>query len=171
MSDSALIKANQRLCSDCIALLETLDASLYHQTPAPHSSIGSHVRHIIEFYQCLLDDVQNTQHIDYDQRPRNARLSSDMPFAIENLRNIQQLLEAVVNLPQTVSVNETVSLAEQQPFHIKSSVSRELLFLHAHTLHHFSSIKAIAFALGVTLDAHFGKAPSTIMHEKAQSSR
>lgn len=169
MSDSALVEANQRLCDDCIALLAALDANLYQQAPPPYASIGAHVRHIIEFYQCLFDGVQHQQLIDYDHRPRNTCLSSDTLSAVQALQHIQSQLVALTHLSQTVKVHETVSVNVKQPFHVTSTVARELLFLHAHTMHHFSSIKAIAFALGISFDANFGKAPSTIAYEKTQA--
>ncbi|HUM48191.1 MAG TPA: hypothetical protein PLD84_14775, partial [Chitinophagales bacterium] len=57
------------------------------------SSVGKHVRHIIEFYECLLNALKSGI-VDYDARVRNAVLENDPFFATQVILDIVQKIEA-----------------------------------------------------------------------------
>jgi hypothetical protein len=49
---------------------------------------------------------------------------------------------------------------------LTSTFAREVAFATHHAIHHNAMIAAIAASFGVTIPAGFGKAPSTVNHER-----
>ncbi len=52
-----------------------------------NASIGQHVRHILEFYQCLFKGEQSKE-VNYDARQRDLKLESDVHFASKTIDDI-----------------------------------------------------------------------------------
>lgn len=170
---NSLLEANQRLCDECIAFINSFDAEIYRaKQPAKNSnsSIGAHIRHTIEFFQCLLNGLaSNDKHIDYDKRARDTRLEIDRSYAIKQIQDIKHALLKLQDLQTTVTVNETLSSANKDNYRLPSTIARELMFAHSHMVHHFSMIKLIAESHGITVSDDFGKAPSTVIYENTYS--
>ncbi|MBC8109710.1 MAG: hypothetical protein H7Y04_01480, partial [Verrucomicrobia bacterium] len=72
-----------------VRLLEKLSNEEYQQPLAVFSgsSIGKHLRHIAEFYECLLTGIPNGV-IDYDARKRNPDIENNRDFAYQTLQAI-----------------------------------------------------------------------------------
>ncbi|NQV73923.1 DinB family protein, partial [bacterium] len=141
MSDiSKLVWLNKGYLDQAIQLIESLDDASYVCTdPQFYSSgIGDHLRHIIEHYQLFLDGVDSDL-IDYDARKRDLRLSSDRSFAVSTIQEVQCGLDEIspsanrinIKMMSSPDIDLNVPISE-------SSVSRELLYLQAHTIHHFA---------------------------------
>lgn len=126
------------------------------------ASIGQHVRHILEFYLCLLNGA-NQGNVNYDDRKRDFQLESDRKFAIFSIDKI------CCNLPllpsnMTMTLTGDFCMDGSNAISIVSSVERELAYCLEHAIHHMALIKVgtIDLEMDHVLDKNFGIAPSTI---------
>ncbi len=128
------------------------------------STIGQHTRHILEFYQCLIEQsAAEVPEINYARRRRDYRIESDPAYAL-------QLAEVII--AQLGGLNELqpcqLNCEEHGLDHllIESTIGRELIYNIEHTIHHLAIVKiALKHAMpSLELPVHFGVAPSTIRH-------
>lgn len=129
------------------------------------SSIGMHVRHVIEFYQCLVKGVLNGE-MDYDARERSLLQETNIAYAIACIENV------LIDLTMIHSNKDILLFTEQnQTEHklsIQSNVARELSYVIEHTIHHLAIIKMscmMAFPQ-IQFDKDFGVAYSTIKYRE-----
>lgn len=128
------------------------------------STVGQHVRHVLEFYCCLSDGLQSGV-VDYDRRKRNLSIESDPGYAIQILQDLEHrfcsaALENVL-LQHEIEYNGNV-------IKVASSLSRELVYLIEHSIHHYAIIQ-IALKHDfpqVQIPSGFGVAYSTIKHKQ-----
>lgn len=144
-----------------------LDNEAYKQKLAvlSGSSIGQHVRHIIEFYTCIVNSKEEV--ICYDDRSRDIRLESDKMFALDLLKSLQETFrQPIMDAPIRLRSNMSFENCESQYLH--SSRYRELVYAFEHGVHHQAIIKIALHELGKTylIDTNFGVAPSTIRYQK-----
>ena len=132
------------------------------------SSVGQHVRHILELYQCLLEGAQ-TNEVNYDNRKRNLDLESDPVFA---LNTINEISEKIVDLDGDGCLNMfgSFSIDSEKRIEIKTSVYRELAYNQEHSIHHQALIKIGLSSLGLSylVDSDFGVAPATIKYQNSR---
>ena len=161
-----LVLDNVQLLEQGLALLEGLDDELYARPePAVSSSgIGSHLRHVLDYYGRFLAGFAEGR-LDYDERPREARIESEREFAAERVRALVDDLRAVAaggagagRLAVKMDARDEDDAA---PPWSTSSVERELQFLSSHTVHHYALIAVILRLNGVQPEEGFGVAPST----------
>lgn len=158
---------NEQVLNQLLRFLESLDSIQYLNSSQDHgSSIGAHVRHIIEHYQSAL---VNQSTVNYDQRKRDPNIEASVSVA-------KQHIELVVNALGCIKVDTAVSVicatnAELSSSKVNSSMARELVFLYSHTTHHMAIIKLLSTSMGVTLDDSFGKAASTRAFESNVQSK
>ena len=124
------------------------------------NSIGMHVRHIIEFYQCLQQGMLK-ELIDYDARARNTILETSKSAAIDEI-------ESIITWLLNIETEKEIKLLHhsQQEMVLYSSLSRELAFNLEHTVHHMAIIKICintAFS-SIKLDEKFGLAYATLQY-------
>lgn len=126
------------------------------------SSIGQHVRHIAEFYICLIKGMHQ-QTVNYDRRERDLKLETDIKFAGYSLDKIR------TNLPSEMEdfkMNMQGNFSNDQEYNllISSSLYRELAYCLEHSIHHQALIKIGLIELNKTIlvDENFGIAPATI---------
>ena len=65
-----------------------------HSVPPYFSCIGSHVRHILDFYDCILDGIASKK-IDLTTRKRDERLHGDSSYA---LKHLERIINAIHNI-------------------------------------------------------------------------
>lgn len=129
------------------------------------ASIGKHVRHIVEFYECLLFNSTNDI-VNYDDRKRNILLEENVTFALDFITEIIDTLE-------NISSNKRLMLISSYEDHVvtmESSLYREITYNIEHTVHHLAII-SIAIPIHfdyINLSANFGYADSTINYLKQQ---
>lgn len=131
------------------------------------NSIGKHVRHVIECYQCLLLGIENGL-VDYDKRARNLQLETDNEFALEVLQSISESILTVEEKPMQLAVtySETTSL-------VQTSVMREVVYNVEHTVHHLAIIKmgiSVAYP-SVQIPENVGVASSTISYQLSMNNK
>lgn len=153
----------------CQQLLAALSAADYASSSTDAASIGAHVRHIIERYQCFLAGL-SVGCVEYDARNRDRALEDSPRAAALALASIRRRLGALTVDSRSLQVRESVH-PEGATGEATSTMARELLALVSHTTHHLAMIAMLARQLGYNLDASFGKAASTIIHEQRSSSR
>ena len=131
------------------------------------STIGMHVRHILEFFMCLTES-QTTFKVNYDLRDRDTSLEVSTDKCIKTLNKILFFLTKTRDdYELELSANYSLS-DESEKITLKSTFLRELLYNVEHTIHHLAIIKIGIKALNINLvaDETFGVAASTIRNKK-----
>lgn len=126
--------------------------------PPYYSSIGSHIRHILDFYDCILT---GNYHIDLTARKRNLEVESDCIKALEYYNTIIKKLNSITekDLDRIVFVTDDLGLGKTE---IKYTFSALLAQANSHTIHHYAIINYILEGLGVCIkDDSFGYNPTT----------
>ena len=163
-----LIKTNLEILAQLKNLLLQFTNEQYAQ-PLPvlsENTIGKHVRHVVEFYECLLKGIHQEE-INYDKRERNLQIETNIAYTINIIEGIsaaleQQKVDVPIKLAMEYQANET--------FHVNSTYFRELVYNIEHAIHHFA-IMAIAVKSSfpeITLSENFGTAYSTIQFQEKQ---
>ena len=131
------------------------------------SSIGQHVRHVLEFYSCLFTGIGNKD-ICYDNRKRDLRLETEKKYALDEIDTICNQLNEI-SADYSIKVTSNLSNNAENTTVVDSSVFRELIYAFDHSVHHQALIKVGLQELNCTgLDLEeFGIAPSTLKHRKA----
>lgn len=129
------------------------------------ASIGKHIRHIVEFYECLLfNNCDNI--VNYDTRKRNLLLEENVKYTEDF---ITEVIDALVKIDKNSRIL-LVSKYQDQNVSMESSVYREITYNIEHTVHHIAII-SIAIPIHfdyINLSANFGYADSTIQYLKSQ---
>lgn len=146
-------------------LINQLSNELYSNTMdvLSSASIGQHVRHVLEFYYCIIEQ-KNSGNISYDTRKRDLALEVDRSKA---LQFIQVIKTGLSHLSEDKPLTLTSKL-EETILQTPSSVSREMIYVLEHAVHHMAIIK-IGFLIGcphIQLPSNFGVADSTIQYRK-----
>ncbi|MDI1356310.1 MAG: DinB family protein [bacterium] len=150
-------------------LLNGLNADQYNRKLEilSEASIGQHVRHILEFYQCLFKGKES-KIVNYDARQRDLMLETNLQFATNTIEEIVIALKEV-KCDFTVTFVADYSVIENQnATNIQSSFYRELAYNLEHSIHHQALIKVAITEMELTslVKDNFGYAPSTIRHIK-----
>jgi uncharacterized damage-inducible protein DinB len=163
-----LIKTSQEVLSQLVGLLAQLSPTQY---AAPlgllsKNSIGNHVRHIIEFWECQLKGIA-AGIINYDARERKQALETDPEFVLTTLSNLNHSiskLEGDQDILLRVCYHQ-----EADTSLVKTTVHRELAYNIEHTIHHLAIIKIAVLQMfpTVVLPPHFGIAHSTVRYQIA----
>lgn len=159
-------EGNQQLIIKLIDLVGQFDEHLYGRPlEVLHgASIGQHVRHIIDFYQCLTKGVKNNL-VDYAKRDRNTSIERNPGIAIDCLYLIGETLAGFEN--KLVYVLSDFSASEYgQRMTVDSTINRELMFVHDHAVHHLAIIK-IGIKTNfqhISINEEIGVAPATLRY-------
>lgn len=132
------------------------------------SSIGQHVRHILEFYQCLLLQIQQEPAvINYASRKRDKRIELDPSFALDLVIRLKDELLSLDASTGCLLIYDSY-LSGEDTMSMNSSLERELLYNIEHTIHHLSIIRVCINNCipHLNLPEHFGIAPATIKHRE-----
>lgn len=141
-------------------LANLTDGQLSDTSVSPyHSSIGSHIRHILDFYHCILNrDFKNR--IDLTARCRNKDIESCSNLATDYLdRIIEALKSSKYELDEQVIVTDDLGLGKiEMPYTLAAVLSQA----HSHTIHHYAIINYILDGLNINLeDSSLGYNPTT----------
>ena len=167
-----LIEVNLALLAQGRELLASIDDGAYANrlTLLFSNRIGGQMRHVLEFYECFLDGLP-LAHIDYDARRRDERVEASRLAALAKLDALAERLatSGVGSDEGLVWVRMENPPASCEDGFLTSSVSRELQVLLSHTVHHYALIAVAMRAQGLTVDAAFGVAPSTLRYQQMQA--
>lgn len=166
-----IVAGNIEALEQVVYLLENLTDEQYSYIPHPYiaSSIGSHIRHLIDMYYAISKRDNHFQLIDYDTRRRGSEIEEDRSLAIQELRLLIDWMNqlATDHFDEPVMISSEVMLQEKLAVKIPSNLARELAFVGSHALHHFALIAVIARLQDINVDDHFGIAPATITYMRS----
>jgi hypothetical protein len=125
------------------------------------ATIGQHIRHTIELFDCVLNHYDDG-HFSYDDRRRDLVLSSDLNAALQALERIGEQVQVPDKIMRSsYAFNERL-------VEIDTTYYRELMYNLEHCIHHNAIVRIVLEADGLTaLPEHFGVAPSTVQHKAA----
>jgi hypothetical protein len=122
------------------------------------SSIGQHVRHVVELFQCLVNGYEKGA-VNYDARPRNQVIAARKVVALECL----SVIADTISCPDKPMLLSATVGTEDKPCLISTTYFREILYNIEHAIHHMALIRiGITEASEVELPQEFGVAPSTL---------
>ncbi len=141
----------------------------YKSSLLSNSSIGQHVRHILEFYICLIEG-ESTKVVNYDKRKRNLTIETDLNFTIEVIQSITAKLDSLAGQDFPLTLEASFDNKSNELLVIPSSFSRELAYCLEHSIHHQALIKIGLIELNCcdNINSNFGVAPATIKHKEEQ---
>lgn len=148
-----------------VQLIESLNKLNYDEythkiEPLNNSSIGEHVRHIIELFQ-QLELGYNTGVLNYDARKRDERIQQNLDFAIES---IAKIVESITKENKKIQL---ITLFTDNENLIETNYYRELMYNLEHCIHHQALLKIGFNYLGIDkLPEDYGVAKSTLIYRK-----
>lgn len=145
-----------------VKLLNTISDENYSNNGIPpyFSSIGCHVRHILDIFSCVLNGFPD-KNIDLTKRDRNEIIELKTSNGIAYFESIINQVEKISDddLKTEVMVIDNLGLGKVSS---KSTLGAILMQAQSHAIHHFASIGYIIHHLGIELpDSDFGYNPST----------
>lgn len=128
-----------------------------------NNTIGQHVRHIIELFQCLEKGYDDGL-VNYEKRKRDIAIETDKNLAASLLKEVYDQLDR----PDKEMILEACydDLAAD-PIKIPTNYYREVAYNLEHTIHHMALIRVgIREVSTIELPADFGVASSTVKYRK-----
>ena len=170
MRISHLFDANIQSLKAAETVLLRLSDKQYRAVVHPYTAnLGKHLRHITDHYQLLFDGLDKSC-VDYDQRKRVEIEEQNRSAMILRLRQICGELESLSNRTRkdrALLISLAIDEGVEAPT-LPTSLSRELVFLQSHSVHHYAVIAAILRLQNFEIDEEFGIAPSTLKYEHQQ---
>lgn len=168
ISDAKQLVTGCLHCAEqCNQLLKLISQDVFVDVSQGTSSVGAHVRHILDRFHCFFAGLQDGC-IDYDARKRDKSIENSLDaatFALASVTRRVKKLDLTLISGRPITVRESVH--HQGPVvSIPSTVDRELMGLVTHSIHHLAIIALIVKSFGYQMDDDFGKAPSTIVYER-----
>ncbi len=140
---------------DFLRQLKPEDYTIQH-FELSNASIGEHIRHIVELYQCLVNNYASGI-VNYDFRERNVLIQTQITTAIDSIEVLRCEIDKTDKEMLLEQGVDSIVLS------IKTNYFRELLYNLEHSIHHQALIKVAALKLThVSLPDNFGVAKSTI---------
>jgi hypothetical protein len=146
--------------------------SLHQLTPAQYdqpcknlsgNTVGQHVRHIIEMFQCMEEGYFRGE-LDYEKRKREKKIETDKDFALAIL---PVLLQQIEKANKEISLLVYSDELDSDPERIITNYFREIAYNLEHTIHHMALIRIGFRELGdLIIDDSYGVANSTIKHRQ-----
>ncbi|MFI1743463.1 hypothetical protein [Thalassobellus sediminis] len=143
------------------SLLDNLDDNLLcNDSISPYnSSIGTHVRHILDFYECIFN-INSKNQIDLTARSRNKDVECKCCSARAYLDTIiDKLSSSNLDMNTTVDVFDDLGLGKTE---IQYTMGALFSQANSHTIHHYAIINYILEGLKISFDdCDFGYNPTT----------
>lgn len=158
-----MITAIEKNLERGINLLNTISDEQYSNTSiAPYySSIGRHMRHILDVFDCVFDGFENNTIVDLSARNRNESVELKIKEGINYFNQIIAKLRDLktANFDQLISVSDDLGTGKIVQ---KYTLGGLLIQAHSHAIHHFASLGYIISQLGIEIpDEDFGFNPTT----------
>jgi len=152
-----------------VRLLNSITDIQYSDTSIEpyHSSIGGHMRHILDVFDCIFCGLESRK-VDLAARKRNELAEQKTAFGLAYFEETFEQLNALkgIDLNKMVEVSDDLGLGTITTNYTLASA---LIQAHSHAIHHFASIGYIISKLGIELpDADFGYNPTTPRTERLE---
>ncbi len=143
-------------------LFTDLSPDVYSNTTAGpyYSSIGGHLRHIFDVFQCVLDGI-DSKNVDLTNRMRGTIAESDPVEGLKYMNKIISGLESLsdINPEVEIVINDDLGLGMVD---VKTTLGGGLCQAHSHAIHHFACIGYLLHIHGADLPNEvFGYNPTT----------
>jgi hypothetical protein len=156
-----IIQSNLKTLQNASILLSNLtNEELCNNSVSPYySSLGCHIRHILDFYDCVLN-IDSDYRVDLTARKRNNKVECNCDDAV-------QYLNLIINKLKTITLEEGVEIIVIDDLGLgKTEIqyTAGALFAQAnsHAIHHYAIINYILDSLGIAVhDNDFGYNPTT----------
>ena len=157
-----LVLANVKALNEGATQLQRLTSEQFQRAlePAFQSTVGAHFRHLLEHFGCFLADLESGV-LCYDSRPRDLVLEQDINYA---LATIKRYIGQLSQLDLSDAERQLLLKDQQIDNPLCTNLSRELLFLQAHTVHHYAIVAAMVRTMGESTCGDFGVAIATRAH-------
>lgn len=158
----AIVNAINKNLSNALSLIDGISTETYTDTSVGpyYSSIGSHLRHALDFFDCIINGLQ-ANNIDLTARKRDEKISTD-PVACKNhIYEIQEQLTSFigVNTDYLLHVTDDLGSGKETIMYTLESI---LAQANTHATHHYAIISYMLKALKVEVIIEgFGYNPST----------
>jgi len=156
------ISSLQNTLKKSLILLESISNSAYvDDSVGPfYSSIGGHIRHILDFYTSVFKGLNNYL-IDLTDRERNTTIEVDVNFAKMEIKKVLAELESYLNydLEEKYELIDDLGLGKVS---IPTNLYAVLVQANSHTIHHYAIVSQLLFAFDIVIeDKTFGYNPTT----------
>ncbi|WP_439128945.1 DinB family protein [Polaribacter sp.] len=157
-----MIEAIEQNLQKGIVLLQNINDSQYSDTSiAPyHSSIGSHIRHVLDVFSCIFNGLDNNL-IDLTKRERNELAETKTSAGIVYFESIKEQLKKIKkeDLDKKIRVTDNLGLGNET---VNYTIGATLMQAQSHAIHHYASVGYLIHQLNIKLpDNNFGFNPST----------
>jgi hypothetical protein len=164
--NNILIAQTESVLHQLTEVLNQLEHSEYIRPieSLSESSLGQHVRHVIEFYQCMTLGYSRAK-INYEGRKRDKMIEESREFAAQC---ISKILFDIKNLDQKKPLVLEVQYEDNHHLEIATTIEREMVYNIEHAIHHMALIKVGIKEINnrIKLPAEFGVAASTIRYQQ-----
>ncbi|KAJ1721076.1 hypothetical protein LPJ53_004367 [Coemansia erecta] len=158
-------------------MISGLTATTYTQESAalPGSTVGKHVRHLLEHFTQLLSALPLPMpKVDYAARKRNHDIEASVQGGIDGVDDILRELDRCTDyfgsgewtVDKAVRVVDVMPDGQEAVF--MSTLGRELWFCSHHTVHHVAIITTLLHEMGISTSAGLAYAPSTVKYQDQQ---
>ena len=157
---SLLIQSCLRTLQETRVLILNLNNEQFcDKSIAPyHSSIGSHIRHILDFYNCIVNE--NEDGVDLTNRERNPKVETCCNSALNHLNSLEETLQKLNN-DEKRQLQVTDDLG-QGIICLDYTFGALMAQANSHTIHHHAIINYILNQLDIKVsDLRFGFNPTT----------
>ena len=156
-----IIKSTLKTLNKTNHIISLLNDELLCNSSIPPymSSIGSHIRHILDFYDCIINRTSES-HVDLTLRKRNVLVETKCTEALKYYKGITDKLNNVnYNFDEDIYVIDDLGHGKIK---IKYTIGALFAQANSHTIHHYAIINYIMSGLEVDFkDASFGYNPTT----------
>ncbi len=157
-----IIQSSENTLQKAIYLLERLnDNQLGDHSVAPYySCIGSHIRHIIDFYDCIIIGL-DSKCVNLTKRTRDLKMHGHCDYALNHVNRVISQLEffADTDLDTLLEVEDDLGMGKTK---INYTLGALLAQANSHAIHHYAIISYILDRLGIDSDDEsFGYNPTT----------
>ena len=157
-----MIDAIEKNLNRGIKLLKSISDEQYSNKSAPpyFSSIGSHMRHILDVFSCIFNGLE-TKQVDFSARERNVLVEQTTEAGIRYFHQVITKLHEISHDDFNMMISVTDDLGTGKVT-ANYTLGSALIQAHSHAIHHFATIGFIINRLGVELpDKDFGYNPTT----------
>lgn len=140
------------------------DEQFTDKSVAPYySSIGSHIRHILDFYNCIVNE--KADRVNLMSRERNLEVESSCTNALKYLAFLENSLKSMnPDEDRILVVTDDLGCGS---ISLKYTFGALMAQANSHTIHHYAIINYILEQLGITIeDSRFGFNPTTPKTER-----
>lgn len=162
-----LLAYNRHLLKDVQRLLTELPINAY-TAPLPgysQATVGKHIRHVLEFYECLISGLGNDGNVNYDARKRIPSYENRPEAAFEAIEVLISALEELAGQTSALTLTVNFDSSDERQIHrLNTSLPRELAYVYEHAVHHLALVRLalVLVAPDFSVPETLGVAPATL---------